>query len=151
MVFDRQESGECTSRVVFPEVRVSAALPAYERTTVRLTPREAGSFGFACGVNMIHGRLIVEAAAAAGEEHRIGWLTLRHRAADMNSLITLGTSAAYGYSPPSSDTVNSRGHSGMCDSCTCSTEAKTTTDITIDTSAPTAVDTYTVVGMTCGH
>jgi len=30
--------------------------------------------------------------------HRTGALTLRHRAADMNSLITLGTSAAYGYS-----------------------------------------------------
>jgi len=31
--------------------------------------------------------------------HRTGWLTLRHRTADMNSLITLGTVAAYGYSP----------------------------------------------------
>src|SRR6266508_585826 len=80
MVFDRQESGECTSRVVFPELRVSAALPAYERTTVRLTPGELGSFGFACGMNMIHGRLVVEPApqdaatgdggrAAAGSQH----------------------------------------------------------------------------------
>src|SRR5947207_4224507 len=30
--------------------------------------------------------------------HRTGWLTLVHRAADMNTLITLGTTAAYGYS-----------------------------------------------------
>ncbi len=30
--------------------------------------------------------------------HRIGWLALAHRSADMNSLITLGTVAAYGYS-----------------------------------------------------
>ncbi len=30
--------------------------------------------------------------------HRTGWLTLAHRSADMNSLITLGTVAAYGYS-----------------------------------------------------
>ena len=30
--------------------------------------------------------------------HRTGWLALAHRSADMNSLITLGTSAAYGYS-----------------------------------------------------
>src|SRR5439155_24207101 len=29
--------------------------------------------------------------------HRTGWLTLAHRAADMNTLITLGTSAASGY------------------------------------------------------
>src|SRR6266516_2448724 len=30
--------------------------------------------------------------------HRTGWLTLAHRSADMNSLITMGTVAAYGYS-----------------------------------------------------
>jgi P-type Cu+ transporter len=49
MVFDRQESGDCTSRVVFPDLAVSAALPAYRQTTVRLTPASAGTFGFACG------------------------------------------------------------------------------------------------------
>lgn len=199
LVFDRQESGECTSRVVFPDLRVSARLPAYARTAVRLRPAEAGSFGFACGMNMIHGTLLVEptggpdstdvapdgprpeaAATAAGPVggspsgeaaaadadaaeaaerqaeiadltrrvaagavltlpvlfavmahelfgadwvpgwllnhwlqlalitpvmlytgwpiHSTGWLTLRHRGADMNSLITLGTTAAYGYS-----------------------------------------------------
>ena len=30
--------------------------------------------------------------------HRTGWLILSHRSADMNSLITLGTCAAFGYS-----------------------------------------------------
>ncbi|MCZ7628849.1 MAG: HAD-IC family P-type ATPase [Microthrixaceae bacterium] len=30
--------------------------------------------------------------------HRTGWQALRHRTADMNSLITVGTSAAFGYS-----------------------------------------------------
>jgi cation transport ATPase len=30
--------------------------------------------------------------------HRIGWLALLHRSAEMNSPITLGTTAAYGYS-----------------------------------------------------
>jgi Cu+-exporting ATPase len=30
--------------------------------------------------------------------HRTGWLTLRHRTADMNTLIMLGTTAAFGYS-----------------------------------------------------
>ena len=196
VVFDRQETGDCTSRVVFADLGVNAALPAYQRTTVRMTPARAGEFGFACGMNMIHGRLVVEPAAAAavtidgappavgaaaaegrpvaGEAgpaaaeveaaqaaeqraeiadltrrvlvgavltvpvlfavmahevfgagwipelllnrwvqlalitpvmfytgwpiHRTGWLTLAHRGADMNSLITLGTSAAYGYS-----------------------------------------------------
>ncbi|MFE9842070.1 heavy metal translocating P-type ATPase [Streptomyces goshikiensis] len=194
LVFDRQESGECTSRVVFPDLKVSAGLPAHTRTTVRLAPDRPGTFGFACGMNMIHGTLLVEpdgqdrtapppddhaadvpasgqhgggverSAAEAeaadvaerraeikdlarrvvvgavltapvlfavmahelfGAEwvpdwmlnhwlqlalitpvmfytgwpiHTTGWLTLRHRAAEMNSLITLGTSAAYCYS-----------------------------------------------------
>src|SRR5262249_20804103 len=62
LVFDRQESGDCTSRVVFPDFRVSAALPAFQRTAVRLAPASAGTFGFACGMNMVHGTLIVEPA-----------------------------------------------------------------------------------------
>src|SRR5262249_12327481 len=60
LVFDRQGSGDCTSRVVFPDLAVSAFLPAYEQTTVRLAPARAGSFGFACGMNMVHGTLIVD-------------------------------------------------------------------------------------------
>ncbi len=203
LVFDRQESGDCTSRVVFPDLAVSASLPAFERTTVRLASPRPGSYGFACGMNMIHGTLLIDpdgaAAAAQGDEpgtaiaapsaarvghapadggrmagapdaaaeeaaeaaerraeiadltrrlvagavltapvllavmahdlfkagwvpgallnhwvqlalitpvmcyagwpiHRTGWLALAHRSADMNSLITLGTTAAYGYS-----------------------------------------------------
>jgi Cu+-exporting ATPase len=198
LVFDRQESGDCTSRVVFGDFALSAALPAFERTTVRLTPQRAGSFGFACGMNMVHGTLLVDpaepsnsVAAADGEVsgepigqelvaehaakagrsaaeveaaqaierraeivdlsrrvligavltapvlfavmahevfgagrvpglllnhwlqlvlitpvmfytgwpiHRTGWLALAGRGAEMNSLITLGTSAAFGYS-----------------------------------------------------
>jgi Cu+-exporting ATPase len=193
LVFDRQESGDCTSRVVFPDFGINAALPAYSRTTVALDPARPGTFPFACGMNMIHGSLVVETAetpepaaptaadraptrprpttappsrdatedeAAQARErraeitdltrrlivgavltlpvlvavmahelfgadwvpdvllnhwvqlalitpvmlytgwpiHRTGWLSLAHRNADMNSLITLGTLAAYGYS-----------------------------------------------------
>jgi Cu+-exporting ATPase len=188
IVFDRQESGECTSRVVFPDFALNSSLSAYGQTTVELMPDRAGEFGFACGMNMIHGKLIVEpqanghggAAPVARENdpprpdpdrakepdqltedhemaerkaeirditrrvvvggvltapvlfavmagnllqvgilgnhwlqlalitpvmfysgwpiHRTGWLSLLHRQAEMNSLITLGSSAAFGYS-----------------------------------------------------
>jgi Cu+-exporting ATPase len=74
LTFDRQESGECTAQVVFPDMRVSAALPAYRQTIVRLDPAEAGSFGFACGMNMIHGTLIVEPAEPA-EHGDLGGVT----------------------------------------------------------------------------
>ena len=67
LTFDRQESGDCTSRVVFPDLQVSAALPAYQRTTVRLDPARPGTFGFACGMNMIHGTLIIEPAEGGSD------------------------------------------------------------------------------------
>src|SRR5712691_2278991 len=60
IVFDRQESGECTSRVVFPDFALNRSLSAHGQTTVELLPDRVGDFGFACGMNMIHGRLIVE-------------------------------------------------------------------------------------------
>jgi len=190
LVFDRQESGECTSRVVFPDFAVNRSLPAFATTTVEFTPDRSGRFEFACGMNMVHGTLVVDPWSATPAEstptaptaiassnghgdaqpsvredaesaereseiadltrrvavgavltapvlfatmvdgflhpawlppillnhwlqlvlitpvmlfagwpiHRIGWLSLVHRSAEMNSLITLGTSAAYAYS-----------------------------------------------------
>jgi Cu+-exporting ATPase len=62
LVFDRRESGDCTSRVVFPDFAVSKSLPAFGKATVEFTPEAAGEFGFACGMNMVHGRLLVEPA-----------------------------------------------------------------------------------------
>ena len=63
LVFDRQESGDCTSRVVFADFGVSADLPAFTETTVEFFPTIVGEFGFACGMNMIHGVLTVEETA----------------------------------------------------------------------------------------
>ena len=195
MLFDRQESGDCSSRVVIPDFRVNQALPAYATTAVELLPEKPGDYEFACGMNMIHGRLqvvpnsavavdatprsgipvtarpessdhpqgsVAASDAEGGEEgerkleivdltrrvifgavltapvlfavmfteffgvtwmpalltnqwfqlaliapvmlytgwpiHRTGWLALTKRTAEMNSLITLGTIAAFGFS-----------------------------------------------------
>ena len=64
LVFDRQEAGDCTSRVVFADFGVTRSLPAFSTTTVEFTPDRVGEFGFACGMNMIHGTLVVEDARA---------------------------------------------------------------------------------------
>ncbi|OJV84618.1 MAG: copper-translocating P-type ATPase [Cellulomonas sp. 73-92] len=207
LLFDRQEAGDCSSRVVFPDFKVNQNLPAYATTAVEFTPEQVGEYGFACGMNMLHGTVRVvagsgragssatavlerpapppahvpghddhggsgmhaaaaphgphdepgdaEAAERAAEIadlarrvvvgavltfpvllavmatslfgatwvpallmerwfqllliapvmvytgwpiHRTGWLALAHRTADMNSLITLGSIAAFGYS-----------------------------------------------------
>ncbi|MBA7516454.1 Potassium-transporting ATPase ATP-binding subunit [subsurface metagenome] len=60
LIFNRQEAGECSSRVVFPDFQASKTLPPFTRTTLEFTPDKAGEFGFACGMNMLHGTLIVE-------------------------------------------------------------------------------------------
>jgi Cu+-exporting ATPase len=64
LIFDRQEAGDCSSRVVFPDFQASKTLAPFARTTLEFMPDKVGEFGFACGMNMLHGTLIVE----AGEE-----------------------------------------------------------------------------------
>ena len=73
LIFNRQESSDCTARVVFPDFGVTKALPAFGKTVVEFTPYKSGDFKFACGMNMIHGALVVERAGtelprAAGPE-----------------------------------------------------------------------------------
>jgi Cu+-exporting ATPase len=72
LTFDRQESGECTSEVVFPDFRIRRTLPAFARTTVDLIPERSGEFGFACGMNMVHGTLLVEPAEGNGGPSEAG-------------------------------------------------------------------------------
>jgi Cu+-exporting ATPase len=77
IVFDRQEGGECTSEVTFPDFRLRRTLPAFARTAVDLLPERTGEFGFACGMNMVHGKLVVEpadgdAAQENGQQVRFG-------------------------------------------------------------------------------
>jgi Cu+-exporting ATPase len=66
LVFDRQENSDCSSRVVFPDFGVSKSLAAFGRTAVELMPARARQFGFACGMNMLHGTLVVEAENGNG-------------------------------------------------------------------------------------
>src|SRR6266508_4014240 len=70
LVFDRQENSDCSSRVVFPDFGVSKSLVAFGRTTVELLPEKRGEFGFACGMNMLHGTLVVEAGNGSSEAPR---------------------------------------------------------------------------------
>jgi Cu+-exporting ATPase len=62
LTFDRREAGDCTSRVVFADFAASKTLPAFGTATLEFTPDKVGRFDFACGMNMIHGILIVEPA-----------------------------------------------------------------------------------------
>ncbi len=60
LVFDRQETSGCSEEVVIPDFGIRKYLPAFEKTAVELRPETAGTFGFTCGMSMLHGKLIVE-------------------------------------------------------------------------------------------
>jgi Cu+-exporting ATPase len=65
LVFHREETAPCSERVVFPDLGISATLPAYRDTAVELPASRAGSHPFTCEMEMLHGRLIVDPAGAA--------------------------------------------------------------------------------------
>ncbi len=58
--FHRVEDSECTNEVVFEELNIRKKLPAYKTTTVTITPKKLGEISFACGMGMVHGKLVVE-------------------------------------------------------------------------------------------
>lgn len=72
LIFDRKEDGECSSHVVFSDFGVDLALPPFRTTTLTIHPDEPGEYGFACGMNMLHGTLRVlpgKHHAAMQDEH----------------------------------------------------------------------------------
>jgi plastocyanin domain-containing protein len=45
---------------VLPDFGIRRFLPAFQKTTVELTPDREGSFEFTCGMSMLRGRLVVQ-------------------------------------------------------------------------------------------
>ncbi len=62
LVFRREETAPCSERVVFPDLGISAMLPAFADVTVQLPASEPGAHPFTCEMDMLHGCLIVEPA-----------------------------------------------------------------------------------------
>ena len=66
--FDRREGGECSSHVVFPDLGIDVALPAFAHTELRLPALASGEYPFACGMNMLHGMLRVQGGDGVASE-----------------------------------------------------------------------------------
>lgn len=60
LTFDRQETSSCSEEIVFPDFGVKKFLPAFQKTTIEVTPPTAGRYGFTCGMSMLHGALVAE-------------------------------------------------------------------------------------------
>lgn len=62
--FFRDETASCSEQVVFGDFGIARDLPAFKTTPIEFTPDKAGEFGFACGMNMMRGKVIVEESQA---------------------------------------------------------------------------------------
>jgi plastocyanin domain-containing protein len=58
--FYRDETASCSEQVVFGDFGIARDLPAFETTAIEFTPDRVGEFTFACGMNMMRGKLVVE-------------------------------------------------------------------------------------------
>jgi plastocyanin domain-containing protein len=60
--FYRDETADCSERLVLEEFGIDVALPAFQTTAVEFTPTTAGEFPFRCGMHMLKGVIVVEPA-----------------------------------------------------------------------------------------
>lgn len=60
LVFDRQETSSCSEELVFPDFGVRRFLPAFEQTSIDITPPAKGTYEFTCGMSMLRGRVVAE-------------------------------------------------------------------------------------------
>ena len=58
--FYRDETAECSERIVFEKFGIDRQLPAFQTTTIEFTPEQAGEYPFRCGMSMLKGLLVVE-------------------------------------------------------------------------------------------
>jgi len=58
--FFRDETSSCSEQVILGDFGIARDLPAFKTTSVEFTPDKAGEFPFTCGMNMLHGKLVVE-------------------------------------------------------------------------------------------
>ncbi|MGH7699908.1 MAG: cupredoxin domain-containing protein [Gemmatimonadales bacterium] len=64
--FYRDETAECSERVVLEAFGIDRELPAFATTPVEFTPQHPGEYPFRCGRSVLQGLVVVEAADAGG-------------------------------------------------------------------------------------
>ena len=58
--FFRKDPSSCLEEVVLGDFKVRKFLPLNQKVTIELTPQQSGEFGYSCGMNMYHGKIIVK-------------------------------------------------------------------------------------------
>lgn len=58
--FIRKDPTDCLEEVVLGDFKIKKHLPLNEKVTVEITPERAGEYGYTCGMNMFHGKIVVK-------------------------------------------------------------------------------------------
>lgn len=58
--FIRKDPSSCLEEVVLGDFKIRKHLPLNQKVTVEITPKEVGEYGYSCGMNMYHGKIIVK-------------------------------------------------------------------------------------------
>lgn len=56
----RRDPNSCLEEFILSDFKIKKYLPVGEKVDIEFTPDKAGEFGFHCGMNMFHGKVIVE-------------------------------------------------------------------------------------------
>lgn len=60
LTFIRKDSNPCLEEIVFPDYKIKKFLPLNQNVIIELSPPHPVKSGFHCGMNMFHGKIIVE-------------------------------------------------------------------------------------------
>ena len=58
--FYRDETAECSERLIFDGLSINQVLPAFQTTTIEFIPKEPGDYPFHCGMSMLKGRVVAQ-------------------------------------------------------------------------------------------
>ena len=58
--FTRKDPSSCLEEVVLGEYKVRKYLPLNQKVIIEITPQKTGEFGYSCGMNMFHGKILVK-------------------------------------------------------------------------------------------
>ncbi|MFZ1700982.1 MAG: cupredoxin domain-containing protein [Pyrinomonadaceae bacterium] len=59
LAFYRSDANNCGGEVVFAKLNIRKKLPVGETVMVEFTPKDSGEIAFACGMNMLSGKVVV--------------------------------------------------------------------------------------------
>jgi len=55
----RKDSNSCLEEFILPDFKIKQYLPLNKKVEISFVPKKAGEFGFHCGMNMYHGKVVV--------------------------------------------------------------------------------------------